>query len=181
MKDAIKVDIPNDSGSKVKFQLQEVFQSCDSEFQNIISKIAYVLAGEMQDQAPLKTGILRDSIGRFKSKKNIYFMWVGPTYTNKRSYNKGFGGNHAHLVEYGTKERYMKKGLLPGGFTRESNGEKKFTGKSNSKPFAGKNVGAMTANPFIRRTYDIHGNFVLETIKKATILAIEKQAKQQGL
>ena len=177
----IRVDKPTDVESKVKVQIEIVIDNSSKEFERIVSKLADEILGEMYLNAPTKTGVLDASLAVMPSKKNIYFKWVGPRYANRRSYNKGEGGNHAHLVEYGTKERYMKKGLLEGGFTRESGGSQKFKGKYEHKPFAGKYTGIMTAKPFIRPTYDKMGSYILATLKKLTEQVVKEQANKQGI
>jgi hypothetical protein len=114
-----------------------------------------------------------------RSKKSNYFFWVGPQYSNKSSAFQG--GNHAHLVEYGTKERYMKRGLLAGGFTRASGGTQKFKGKSEYAPYAGKYLGTMVSKPFIRPTYDSMGATIIENLKKGTEKIVAEQGNKQGI
>lgn len=178
----IKVIKPTDVESKVKIQLEIVIENSSKEFERIVTNLANEILGEMYLNAPTKTGVLDASLAVMPSKKNIYFKWVGPRYSNKNSYNKGEGGNHAHLVEYGTKERYMKKGLFAGGFTRESGGAEKFKGKFKHKPFAGKYTGKMKTNgAFIRPTYDKMGGYILATLKKLTEQVVKEQANKQGI
>lgn len=177
----IEVIKPNQVDNYVKYHLDNTFNSADPRFQKIVSKLAAEIESELQYAAPEKTSTLRFSIKIFKSRKNRYFMWVGPEYTNRRSYNKGEGGNHAHLVEYGTKERYMKKGLLAGGFTRESGGTVTFKGKHKNIPYAGKYTGKMGAKPFMRPTYDKMNNYIINSLKEATLLAVKIEAEKNGL
>lgn len=178
----ITVVKPDSVESHVKIQIENVFNSADSRLLKIINDLATEIESELDAAAPEKTGTLRFSIKKFRSRKNKYFMWVGPEYTNKHSLNKGDGGNHAHLVEFGTKERYMKKGLFAGGYTRESQGAEKFKGKAIWKPFAGKYTGKMKTNKaFIRPTYDKMGSYILQKLAEAAKLAIKIEAEKQGL
>ena len=177
----IRVDKPTDVESRVKVQIEIVIDNSSKEFERIVSKLADEILGEMYLNAPTKTGVLDASLAVMPSKKNIYFKWVGPRYANRRSDNKGEGGNHAHLVEYGTKERYMKKGLFAGGFTRESGGAQKFKGYGKYAPYAGKYTGIMTAKPFIRPTYDKMGSYILATLKKLTEQVVKEQGNKQGI
>lgn len=75
----------------------------------------------------------------------------------------------------------MKKGLLAGGFTRSSGGTKKFSGKHENIPYAGKYLGAMKPKPFIRPTYDLMGTSIIENLKRGTELIVKKQGQKQGL
>lgn len=125
-----------------------------------------------------RSGLLADSIRTFPSKVNPYFLWVGPDYRQRSGPG---GGHHAHLVEYGTKERYMKKGLLPGGFTRSSGGAKKFTGFGIFTPTVGKATGKAPAKPFIRPVYDEYGDAIIDMLIEDTWKAIKDEATKTGI
>jgi len=175
----MEVTIPNDIESRVLNLLDKTFENSLKEFTSLANNEALKVETEMQTRVLVNEGTLKASIGVVKSKKNNFFFWVGPQYSNKHSAFEG--GNHGHLVEFGTKERYMKKGLLAGGFTRVSGGTQKFKGKHENTPYAGKYTGIMTAKPFIRPTYDSLGASIIENLKKGTEKIVAEQGAKQGL
>ena len=175
----MKVTLPTDIEKKVLDLLDKTFANSEKDFTVLAHNEANKIEVEMQSRTPVAEGTLKASIGVVKSKKNNYFFWVGPQYSNKSSAFEG--GNHAHLVEFGTKERYMKKGLLAGGFTRVSGGTQKFKGKPEYAPYAGKYLGTMVSKPFIRPTYDSMGASIIENLKKGTEKIVAEQGNKQGI
>ena len=175
----MNVTIPNDIEKRVLEMLDKTFENSSKAFIDLAHNEANRVEVEMAAKVAVDKGTLKASIGVVKSKKNNYFFWVGPQYSNKSSAFEG--GNHAHLVEYGTKERYMKKGLLAGGFTRVSGGTQKFKGKPEYAPYAGKYLGTMVSKPFLRPTYDSLGASIMENLKKGTEKIVKEQANKQGI
>lgn len=175
----MKVALPNDIEKRVLELLDKTFENSSKAFIDLAHNEANRVEVEMAAKVAVNKGTLKASIGVVKSKKNNYFFWVGPQYSNKSSAFEG--GNHAHLVEYGTKERYMKKGLLAGGFTRVSGGTQKFKGKPEYAPYAGKYLGTMVSKPFLRPTYDSLGASIIENLKKGTEKIVKEQANKQGI
>ena len=175
----MKVTLPNDTEKKVLELLDKTFANSEKQFADLAHNEANKVEVEMAAKVAVDKGTLKASIGVVKSKKNNFFFWVGPQYSNKSSAFQG--GNHAHLVEYGTKERYMKKGLLAGGFTRVSGGTQKFKGKPEYVPYAGKYLGTMVSKPFIRPTYDSMGATIIENLKKGTEKIVAEQGNKQGI
>jgi len=175
----MKVTLPNDTEKKVLELLDKTFANSEKQFADLAHNEANKVEVEMAAKVAVDKGTLKASIGVVKSKKNNFFFWVGPQYSNKSSAFEG--GNHAHLVEYGTKERYMKKGLLAGGFTRVSGGTQKFKGKPEYAPYAGKYLGTMVSKPFIRPTYDSMGATIIENLKKGTEKIVAEQGNKQGI
>jgi hypothetical protein len=175
----MKVTLPNDTEKKVLELLDKTFANSEKQFADLAHNEANKVEVEMAAKVAVDKGTLKASIGVVKSKKNNFFFWVGPQYSNKSSAFQG--GNHAHLVEYGTKERYMKKGLLAGGFTRSSGGSEKFKGKPEYVPYAGKYLGTMVSKPFIRPTYDLMGASIIESLKKGTEKIVAEQGTKQGI
>jgi hypothetical protein len=175
----MKVTLPNDTEKKVLELLDKTFANSEKQFADLAHNEANKVELEMAAKVAVDKGTLKASIGVVKSKKNNFFFWVGPQYSNKSSAFEG--GNHAHLVEYGTKERYMKKGLLAGGFTRSSGGSQKFKGKPEYTPYAGKYLGTMVSKPFIRPTYDSMGATIIENLKKGTEKIVAEQGNKQGI
>jgi len=175
----MKVALPNDTEKRVLELLDKTFENSEKQLIDLAHNEANRVEVEMAAKVAVDKGTLKASIGVVKSKKNNYFFWVGPQYSNKSSAFEG--GNHAHLVEYGTKERYMKKGLLAGGFTRVSGGTQKFKGKPEYAPYAGKYLGTMVSKPFLRPTYDSLGASIIENLKKGTEKIVKEQANKQGI
>jgi hypothetical protein len=176
----MKVTLPTDIEKKVLDLLDKTFANSEKDFTVLAHNEANKIEVEMQSRTPVAEGTLKASIGVVKSKKNNFFFWVGPQYSNKSSAFEG--GNHAHLVEFGTKERYMKKGLFAGGFTRESGGAQKFKGIPEYVPYAGKSTGKMKTNKaFIRPTYDSMGASIIENLKKGTEKIVAEQGNKQGI
>lgn len=175
----MEVTIPNDIENNVLNLLNRTFENSLKELTNLANNEALKVETEMQTRVAVNEGTLKASIGVVKSKKNNFFFWIGPQYSNKSTAFQG--GNHGHLVEFGTKERYMKKGLLAGGFTRVSGGTQKFKGKFEHTPFAGKYTGIMTAKPFIRPTYDSLGTSIMENLKRFTAKIVSQKGAQQGI
>jgi hypothetical protein len=175
----MKITLPNDTEKKVLELLDKTFANSEKQFADLAHNEANKVELEMAAKVAVDKGTLKASIGVVKSKKNNFFFWVGPQYSNKSSAFQG--GNHAHLVEYGTKERYMKKGLLAGGFTRSSGGAEKFKGKPEYVPYAGKYLGTMVSKPFIRPTYDSMGASIIESLKKGTEKIVAEQGNKQGI
>lgn len=142
-------------------------------------EVVALMQAQIKNNGSVDDGILLDSIRSFTSRKNPdTFIWIGPDY---RRFTGPGGGYHAHLVEYGTKERYMKRGLLPGGYTRSSGGTKKFSGRNNYKPFAGKWLNKAEAKPFIRPVIDVHGSKILDMLYKGAQKAVVEEFKKRGI
>lgn len=164
-------------------QLKSVTGNNNYFFHDIISKAGQEVEALMKNQiisnGTVASGMLRDSIRTFVSKKNPNFIWIGPDY---RIYNGQGGGYHAHFIEYGTKERYMKKGLLAGDFTRKSGGSQKFKGPHKWKPYAGKYTGRMKGDrPFLRPVHDLYGNQILKMIYEGAQSIIFAECEKQGI
>jgi len=175
----MQITLPTDTEKRVLDLLDKTFANSEKDFTTLANTEANKIEVEMSSKVAVDKGALKASIGVVKSKKSNYFFWVGPQYSNKSSAFQG--GNHAHLVEYGTKERYMKKGLLAGGFTRSSGGAEKFKGKPEHVPYAGKYLGTMVSKPFIRPTYDSMGATIIENLKKGTEKIVAEQGNKQGI
>jgi HK97 gp10 family phage protein len=143
------------------------------QLQEMLTKAAQPLIDEMKKQAPKNTGALAQSITVWSSRKNPYRVWVGP------SYKLGVGGRHAHLVEYGTAERVMKQGLRAGGITQST--MKPFAGPPKFAPYAGKRVGVMPAQPFIRTSVAMAKDVVVNNIQAAYLEYITAIARKNKL
>lgn len=129
--------------------------------------VAKVLIDEIRRNVPEKNGHLRNSISAFPSKKNENFLWVGPRYAGKGSLF--VGGNHAHLVEYGTVERYTG--------TKSKYVAKELARNKVKQGYKGK----MTPHPFIRPAYDKMKGTVLKLLIDGYNKTIEDIAKKTGV
>jgi HK97 gp10 family phage protein len=129
--------------------------------------VAKVLIDEIRRNVPEKNGHLRNSISAFQSKKNENFLWVGPRYEGKNGLFKG--GNHAHLVEYGTVDRYV--GV-----------KSKYVAANLSKAGVRQGFkGKMTPHPFIRPAYDKMKGTILKLLIEGYNKTIEDIAKKTGV
>lgn len=167
----IRAAIIKDFG-EVKMALNAMNVLRDDEIKKLLTQAAQPLINEMRTRAPKDKGALARSIDVWNARKTPYRVWVGP------SYKLGQGGRHAHLVEYGTAERVMKKGLRAGNITQAT--MQVFRGPSYFRPFAGKRVGVMPAQPFIRNSVQATGDQVKQNIHNAVSMLIFSRAKQQG-
>lgn len=127
-----------------------------------------------------KTGALRDSVMAFRrnrKKGEPYFTYfVGPRYTGSSSLYS-YGGNAAHLLEYGTVERYRANTKLGGV-------GKRFKGKATGfKGVYGAKIptGRVEAYGVIRKAVDTTKPSIESTISSGLSELIRKQAKEQGL
>ena len=87
----------------------------DKELDNIVKRAAEPLVQKIKSnyiaRGHKKTGALVNSIEAFQRKRKgksdpFYTYYVGPRYTSGRYGLISYGGNAAHLLEYGTAERY---------------------------------------------------------------------------
>ena len=127
-----------------------------------------------------KTGALRDSVMAFRrnrKKGEPYFTYfVGPRYTGSSSLFS-YGGNAAHLLEYGTVERYRANTQLGGV-------GKRFKGKATGiKGVYGAKISTGMVKPYgvIRKAVDATKPTCVSILSNGINELIKKQAKQQGL
>jgi len=87
----------------------------DKELDNIVKRAAEPLVQKIKSnyiaRGHKKTGALVNSIEAFQRKRKgksdpFYTYYVGPRYTSGRYGLISYGGNAAHLLEYGTADRY---------------------------------------------------------------------------
>ena len=134
-------------------EIKDVLAGLPDKFGNkvvedVLNKAAKPLIREAKQNASHSdvTGNLSKSIGAIKNKQEG--QTVGITVGPRRS--KGYKGHHAHLVEYGTAPRQVKKKQVLAG---------------NGK-FWGKSVASSPAQPFLRPAYDSKIDTVQNEIKK---------------
>ncbi len=127
-----------------------------------------------------KTGALRDSVTAFRrnrKKGEPYFTYfVGPRYTGSSSLYS-YGGNAAHLLEFGTVERYRANSKLGGV-------GKRIKGKSTGiKGVYGAKISTGKVNPYgvIRKAVDATSPQCVQILSNGINDLIKKQAKLQGL
>jgi hypothetical protein len=130
--------------------------------------------------ANTKTGALRDSVMAFRrnrAKGEPYFTYfVGPRYTGSSSLYS-YGGNAAHLLEYGTVERYRANTKL-GGIG------KRVKGKSTGiKGVYGAKISTGRVKPYgvIRAAVDSTKPTSIQIMTSGINELIRKQARAEGL
>jgi hypothetical protein len=130
--------------------------------------------------ANTKTGALRDSVMAFRrnrKKGEPYFTYfVGPRYTGSASLYS-YGGNAAHLLEYGTVERFRANTKLGGV-------GKRVKGKSTGiKGVYGAKISTGRVKPYgvIRAAVDSTKPTSIQIMTSGINELIRKQAKAEGL
>jgi len=130
--------------------------------------------------ANTKTGALRDSVMAFRrnrKKGEPYFTYfVGPRYTGSSSLYS-YGGNAAHLLEYGTVERYRANTKLGGV-------GKRVKGKSTGiKGVYGAKISTGFVKPYgvIRAAVDSTKENSIQIMTSGINELIRKQARAEGL
>jgi hypothetical protein len=134
------------------------------------------------DAKHTKTGALRDSVMAFRrnrKKGEPYFTYfVGPRYTAGGKYSLfSYGGNAAHLLEFGTIERFRANTKLGGV-------GKKVKGKSTGiKGVYGAKIKTGKVEPYgvIRKATDATKEQCIQIMSSGISNLIKKQAKLQGL
>lgn len=174
----IKIEGLNEVINKFK---DDVFIS-PNEYDNIVKKAAEPLVNKIKSnyiaRGHKKTGALVNSIEAFqrkrKGKRDPFFTYyVGPRYTSSKGLFS-YGGNAAHLLEYGTAERY-RANVKAGGVGKKQGlksvyGAKLSTGKVD-KPTIG----------VIRQSYDEYKGIGIAFIKAQITSLILNKARQKGL
>jgi hypothetical protein len=130
--------------------------------------------------ANTKTGALRDSVMAFRrnrAKGEPYFTYfVGPRYTGSASLYS-YGGNAAHLLEYGTVERFRANTKLGGV-------GKRVKGKSTGiKGVYGAKISTGFVKPYgvIRAAVDSTKENSIQIMTSGINELIRKQARAEGL
>jgi hypothetical protein len=174
----IKIDGLTETINKLK---AENFMP-DREIEKIVERAAQPLVERIKSnylaRGHKKTGALINSIEAFKRKRKgkndpYYTYYVGPRYTGGKSLFS-YGGNAAHLLEYGTAERY-RANVKAGGVGKKQGlksvyGAKLSTGKVD-KPTIG----------VIRQSYDEYKQAGIEFMKAQITSLIVRTAKAKGL
>ena len=174
----IKIEGLNEVINKFK---DDVFIS-PNEYDSIVKKAAEPLVNKIKSnyiaRGHKKTGALVNSIEAFqrkrKGKRDPFFTYyVGPRYTSSKGLFS-YGGNAAHLLEYGTAERY-RANVKAGGVGKKQGlksvyGAKLSTGKIN-KPTIG----------VIRQSYDEYKGIGIAFIRSQITNLILAKARQKGL
>lgn len=128
-----------------------------------------------------KTGALANSVEAFKRtrrKGEPYFTYyVGPRYTTGSGLRISYGGNAAHLLEFGTVERF-KANVKAGGLGKTSNKTKTgLSGVYGAKISTGK----VPAFGIIRQATDMVKPQCIAMMKEGILGLVRKEAKRQGL
>lgn len=153
-----------------------------SEIDNVIRSAAQPMVEAIKAGygANTKTGALRDSVMAFRrnrAKGEPYFTYfVGPRYTGSASLYS-YGGNAAHLLEYGTVERFRANTKLGGV-------GKRVKGKSTGiKGVYGAKISTGRVKPYgvIRAAVDSTKTTSIQIMTSGINGLIRKQAKAEGL
>ncbi len=179
----IKIDGLTETINKLK---AENFMP-DREIEKIVERAAQPLVERIKSnylaRGHKKTGALINSIEAFKRKRKgkndpYYTYYVGPRYTGGKSLFS-YGGNAAHLLEYGTAERYranVKAGGVGKTLKGKSTGLKGVYGAKLDTGFIPKpTVGV------IRQSYDEYKQAGIEFMKAQITSLIFRTAKAKGL
>jgi len=136
--------------SKFELDRREIYKVVQKASQGMVDTIKqnYIAAGHD------KTGALVDSIEMYKRKEDgkFYSYYVGPRYTAGGKLGSkaviSYGGNAAHLLEYGTKIRYSANRPLGGVFLKIGGIGKVYGAKINRGQILPPTIGV------IRKSYD---------------------------
>lgn len=123
-----------------------------------------------------KTGALINSIEAFQRKRKgktdpFFTYYVGPRYTSGRGLFS-MGGNAAHLLEYGTAERY-RANVSKGGVGKKQGLKGVYGAKSSTGKIVGTGV--------LRKSYDEYKGIGTSILKAKITNLILSKAKQKGL
>jgi len=160
--------------TKVEQELQRLVLTGEELLPNIRGAAAQMVEA-VRNATPVDTGRLRESIGFIdRSKSKSRTKWRAGVIIGARNYGSFRGmGAHAFLVEFGTAERVMLKGLRPGGITQKS--MEKYSGHGAYTPRAGKSTGQVVGRRFMQKTFDANADLVGRQI----IANIEEQLKKK--
>lgn len=143
-----------------------------ADVDNVLKESAQPLIDAMKSKVPVDTGMLRQSISVWSAKRRPYRVYVGPSY-------KIFdGGRIAHIIEYGTVERVMKKGLRAGVITQTT--MQKFAGPPIFAPYKGKRTGVVSARPFIRPAVASTSEEISNRLKQNVLELVTLKARKLG-
>lgn len=144
----------------------------DKQIQYVMTRGAQPLANQMQANynaidASDGTVALQFDIKPSRKKVNIVYAGV-----NKKS--KGY--QLTHLLEYGSVERVMKKGLRAGNITQKT--MSKYKGFGAFTPKAGKSTGVMPAFAFMRKAVVSSRSEVIAKMETEFDAYLTKKVKQ---
>lgn len=148
----------------------------DKEAYEIIQELAAPIVGDLQQNAPEKTGAVMRSIRVFRGSKDPYKrVQIGPQNV------KGGGpdaGNAAHLTEWGTDERVMLKGLRAGNITQ--NTMEPYKGPSFYRPYRGKSTGRVQPMNWIQQVFERVKDRTKAKGADLMVQAVIDKAKEKG-
>ena len=156
----------------------------DKEVDNVVKSAAdpFVKALKANYAKHEKTGALINSIEAFRRTRRgvsdpFFTYYIGPRYTAGSGLRVSYGGNAAHLLEFGTVERYRANSKLGGV-------GKRVKGKSTGiKGVYGAKISTGKVNPYgvIRKAVDATSPQCVQILSTGINDLIKKQAKLQGL
>lgn len=171
-----KIEGVNDIVNKLKgeafINANEIDSIVKEAAQPLVQKIKnnYLVAGHK------KTGALINSIEAFQRKRKgksdpFFTYYVGPRYTSGRGLFS-MGGNAAHLLEYGTAERY-RANVKEGGVGRKQGVKGVYGAKSST--------GKVNPTGVLRKSFDEYKGIGQAFLKAKITNLILAKAKQKGL
>ena len=162
-------------------------QATNMMFDEAVKQAAIPIVNQLKQNyaAHSVTGALVESIMAFQRKKNgkgpYYAYYIGPRYTGGGT--KGskavvrYGGNAAHLLEYGTEERYRANKAGGGVAIRGKVGRKYITRMYGAKISTGK----VAPLGIIRRTKDEMESKTIKNLEINVTRALDKIFEKYGL
>jgi hypothetical protein len=175
----IKIEGLEDTINKIK----SIAFINDSELDGIVKKAALPLVQKIKQnyisRGHKKTGALVNSIEAFQRKRkgrnDPYFTYyVGPRYTGGKNSLFSYGGNAAHLLEYGTAERY-RANVKAGGVGRSQGLSKVYGAKFSTGKVMKPTIGVL------RQSEDEYSNAGKAFLKAQVTSLLMDKAKQKGL
>ena len=153
----------------------------DAAVKQVASSLVNTIKENYIKRGHIKSGALVNSIQAFQRKRKgksdpFFTYYVGPKYGNGSvaSQLSSAGGNAAHLLEYGTVERYAAN-IAKGGVGKKQ-GLSKIYGE---KAFRGRIVPPTVG--VIRLSVDQYGPIGIATLKEKMIALMRQSAKEKGL
>lgn len=172
----------------ISFEIKEVDEMVkklsDIEFKgddiyDVIRVASTPMVDAIRNSIPIHTGNLRRSIDFIeRSRRKGKFKNAATVIIGARTYG-GFKGLHASVLEKGTNERKMTRGLRAGDITQKT--MEHYKGPWFFKPFKGKSTGKIEGRLFMAKGFDATINQVWNNSKDGLLKLANKELKAKGL
>jgi len=177
VKEFVEVNFRTDVNTMAK-NLGETKISGEDLYKALATSVQPMING-IRNNIPVHTGNLRESVGLIERNKG---KSKGKDWANimigARTYG-GYKGYHASLLEKGTDERIMTKGLRAGDITQKT--MQPFAGKWWMKPEAGKSTGKITGRRWMQKGFDEHKEEVFKLSRTLLLELANTELKKKGL